>query len=338
VSDPSDPNNPTGSGYPGNYPPGGSPAYPGYPRYPGYPGDGGAPRKPMRGRRAIQVGAILIAVGIVLVIVGGVLANTNAYSKVNDFQRVAVKDRTGTVTFNNAGGYVAYYESSSVTSSTSQEIPLIPVRLTNRATGQAMTLTTTYGDQSDGRVKYLHYDHDGHKGLAMWQFHIDQTGTYGVELGTNPAADADAAVAFGKSIAGGVVLGGAFVIAAILVLIAGVIVLIVGLVKRSRNKRELRTGGGYGGFGTAQPSGWPPGSGMQGWPPAGGQPQQWPQPGGQPPQQWPQPGGQPQQWPPAGGQPPQQWPQPGDAQGWGPPPQSPEPGDTPERPPEPPPR
>jgi hypothetical protein len=237
---------------------------------------------------------------------------------------VAVKDRTGTVTFNNAGGYVAYYESSSVTSSTSQEIPLIPVTLTNKATGQPMTLMTTYGDQSDGRVKYLHYDHDGHKGLAMWQFHIDQTGTYGVELDNNPAADADAVVAFGKSIAGGVVLGGAFVIAAILVLIAGVIVLIVGLVKRSRNKRELRTGGGYGGFGTAQPSGWPPGGGMQGWPPVGGQPQQWPQPGGQP-QQWPQPGGQPQQWP-----------QPGDAQGWGPPPQSPEPGDSPERPPEPP--
>ncbi len=276
---------------PGGYPgyPGGSPGYPGGPAgYPGYPAYGAAPPTRMRGQRAIQVGAILIAIGVVLAIVGGVLANTNAYSKVNDFQRVAVKDRTGTVTFKHAGGYLAYYESDSVTNSTKQRIPLIPVRLTNQATGQTTTLTTTYGDQSDGRVKFLHYDHDGHKGLAMWQFHIDQPGRYGVELRNNTAADPDAVVAFGKSIAQGVVLGGVLVVVGVLLLIAGVIVLIVGFVKQRRHRRDLRAG-----YGGAQPAGWPQG-GRQSWPPAGGQ---------QPPQ-WPSTGDTQSGWPPPPDQPP----------------------------------
>jgi len=66
-----------------------------------------------------------MVVGLVLVIVGAVLANTNAYNKVNGFQRVTLSDGTGTVTFTKAGGYVAYYESASVTNSTNQKVPEI---------------------------------------------------------------------------------------------------------------------------------------------------------------------------------------------------------------------
>jgi hypothetical protein len=246
----------------------------------------------MRGQRAIRVGAILIAVGVILAIVGGILANTNAYSRVNGFQRLAVKDGTGTVTFTNAGGYVAYYESGSVTDSTSQKIPEIPVRLTNEATGQTLTLSTPYGDRADGKIKYLHYDHGGHKGLAMWQFHIDQAGTYKVEVAGNAFAAGDAVVAFGKSIARGVVVGGVMVIFGIVVLLAGVITLIVGFVRQRRHKRDLRAVG-YGGpaaFGGGQPAGWPS--------PPGGSPA-WPPGGGQPPRAGPGGGGQQPTWPPS---------------------------------------
>jgi uncharacterized membrane protein len=285
--------------------------------YPAYPAQN--PVR-LRGQRAIQVGSILMAVGLVLVIVGAVLANTNAYSKVNGFQRVAVSAGSGTVTFDKAGGYVAYYESDSVTNSTNQKVPEIPITLTNQSTGQQLVLTTPYGNRSDGKIKFLHYDHDGHKGVAMWQFHIDQPGTYRVELGQNPAAASDATVAFGKSIAQGVVLAGSVVIVGVLLLIGGLITLIVGLVKRRRHKQELRTAG-YGGQPPAWPQqNWP----QQGWPQQSPPQQGWPQQN--PPQQgWPQQNppqqGWPQQNPPQQGWPQQRPPE----QGW-PQQSSPDPG------------
>ena len=65
-----------------------------------------------------------------------------------------------------------------------------------------------------------------------------------------------------------------------LFLITAIILLIVGLVKRSRHKKQLQSGygGGYGGYGGGYPAGPPPG---QPWPqqpppqqaPGGGQPQ-----------------------------------------------------------------
>jgi uncharacterized membrane protein len=291
--------------------------YPSEPsNYPAYPAQ--SPVQ-LRGRRPIQVGGILMAVGLVLIIVGAILANTNAYSKVNGFQRVPVSAGSGTVTFDKAGGYVAYYESSSVTSSTNQKVPEIPVQLTNQATGQQLVLTTPYGNRSDGKIKFLHYDHGGHRGVAMWQFHIDQPGTYHVVLGQNPAAASDATVAFGKSIAQGVVLAGAIVIVGVLLLIGGLITLIVGLVKRRRHKQELRTAV----YGGGQPPAWPQQNWpqQQTWPQQGGSQQTWPQQGGSQQQTWPQQGGSQQTWPqqsaPEQSSPPQNPPQ----QSW--PPQNP---------------
>jgi uncharacterized membrane protein len=261
------------------------------------------------GRRSIQVGTILMMVGLVLVIVAAVLPDTNASGKVNGFQRIAVSERSGTVTFDNAGGYLAYYESKAVSNSTSQKLPQIPVTLTNQATGQQLVLTIPYGNRSDGKINFLHYDRAGHKGLAMWQFQIDQPGTYGVVLGRNPAAARDATVAFGKSIAKGVAWRGWTVaIVGVLLLIGGLITLIVGLVNRRRHKQELRTGG-YGGQPPAWPQqNWP----QQGWPQQGSQQPGWPQQSS-PEQGWPQQSspeqGWPQQRPPEQGWPQQNWPQ-----------------------------
>ena len=92
------------------------------------------------------------------------------------------------------------------------------------------------------------------------------------------------------------------------VLIAAIVLLIVGLVKRSRHKSQLASpyGGGYGGPPANYP---PPGYGQQG-PPQGGYGQQGPPQGGYG-QQGPPQGGYGQQGPPQGG--PQQG-------GYGPPP------------------
>jgi hypothetical protein len=232
------------------------------------------------------VGIILLAAGLAIAIVGGVLAATKSLNKVNNFQRVTVASGSGTVTFSKAGGYLAYYESGSVRDSTNQTIPEIRGTLTNSAAGETVQLVTPYGNRSDGNIKYLHYDYNGHKGLAMWQFHINQPGTFQVQLQRNPAAASDATVAFGPSIAQGVVVGGILVILGVLLLLAGAITLTVGLVKRRRHKREFRTGG----YGAPAPAGgqWP---GQQvGWPQAGDQGgSAWPQS-----QNW----SQSQTWPP----------------------------------------
>jgi hypothetical protein len=268
------------------------------------------------------VGVILAAVGVVLVVVGAVIVSTRSLSKVDDFQRVKVSDGSGTVHFDHAGGYVAYYESDTVTSRT-REVPLIPVRLTDPS-GTSMVLSTKYGNRADGKIKLLHYDYHGHQGLAMWQFHIDTPGTYQVELGGNTRAAPDAVVALGESIAAGVALAAGLIGVGVLLLIAGFITLIVGLVRRARHKRQLATAAAY----PSAPGGW-----QQPWPQQPWSQEQW----SQQPQQWrpaqePQ---QPQQWPqqqelqqpqwPQGQQPPQQWPPQTGASG-GPPPDSPPPG------------
>ena len=277
---PSDPSNEPGSGYPGGYTSSYPSSYPasypsgGYPAggYPAFPG--GQDESRLRGRRPIQVGGILLIVGVVLAIVGSLVGEKSGYNKVDGFQRVAAKDGTGTVTFKNAGGYIAYYESESVRDSKNDAIHEIQGTLTNEATKQTVTLSTLYGNLSDNKIKYLYYNHGGHKGHALWQFHIDQPGTYKVQLARNLDAPADTVLAFGKSIAQGVVIGAVVVAAGVLLLLAGLILLVVGLVKRRRHKRQLRQGGaGYGGFGGAQPAGWPQPGGMQSWPPASGQPQ-----------------------------------------------------------------
>ena len=284
-----------------------------YPAPPyGYPPTPSESKPRLRGRTAVRVGAILAGAGVVLIVVGAIIVSTHSLSKVDNFQRVKVSDVSGTLHFDHPGGYVAYYESDTVTSGT-REVPLIPVRLTDPS-GTSTALSTKYGNRSDGKIKLLHYDYHGHKGLAMWQFHIDTAGTYRAELGTNTRAAPDAVVAFGESIASGLAVSGGLIGLGVLLLIAGVVTLIVGLVRRSRHNTQLATAAAYqpptGGWG--QPS-WP----QQSWPQ---QPQQsWPQP--QQPQQpwssgqWPDPSQQwqqqPQQWPPPQEpQQPQQWPQP----------------------------
>ena len=203
-----------------------------------------------RGRLAIIVGAVSMALAAAAIIVGAALGSPTA---VGQFQRVRVSDQRGTISFTNTGDYVAYYESTATAQLgdqpeqiTANRVPLVPVQLTNQLTNQTtaqrLVLNTPYGNRADGKPQKLHYDYGGRGALAMWQFHISQTGRYQVELGTtSPAADPDAVVAFGPSTA--LAAGGIAVISGALVFIAGLTTLIVGLVKRRRSKRETAYAG-----------------------------------------------------------------------------------------------
>lgn len=200
------------------------------------------PSPPMRGRRALAVGAALTALGAVAAIAAALV---NSPTGVSQFQRLAVSDRAGTITFTHTGDYLAYHESRAAArlgdqpeKVTASRVPLIPVTLTNQASGQQLELTTPYGNRPGGsKPKKLHYDYRGRGALAIWQFHISQTGRYQVQLSTShPAPGPGAVVAFGPSVAPGA--RGIMVLWAGFVFLAGLITITVGLVRRHRAKRR----------------------------------------------------------------------------------------------------
>ena len=174
---------------------------------------------------------------------------------------------TEAVDLDRTGKYVVYYESSSVADSPNQ-VYLIPVRLTNTATGATITPDAPFGNRSDGKIKILTYDQDGHKGVAMWQFDVAQAGTYKVESIPGPRTASDGVLAFGPSIESGVVAGGLLVVVGILAVVAALVTLVVGLVRRRRHKRQLRTAGPYG----AAPGGYGAPGGYEPYEPGGPQP------------------------------------------------------------------
>jgi hypothetical protein len=231
-----------------------------------------APKRPrLRGHTAIRVGAILAAAGLAVLIAGIIVIATQTLSKVDSFQRVSFRAGTGVVSFTRTGNYVAYYEAPSVTSSIS-EVPGIEVALRNQASGADVQLQR-YGNNPNGKIDRLTYSYHGHHGVAVLQFHIDTPGKYDAAVRASSAADPNGDIAFGPSIKTGTIVGGGLSALGALLLLAGVIVLIVGLVRRRNHKKELQTL--YG----AQPvPGYPP----SGYPPQGGYP---PQQGGYPPQQ-----------------------------------------------------
>jgi hypothetical protein len=226
--------------------------------------------------------------------VGAIVAGTQGLSKVNDFPRVKVADGTGTVNLK-AGNHVAYYEAPNINDN-SKSVPVVGVALQSPS-GKVMTLHTLYGARSDGKVKILTYEYNGHNGIALYQFKLTESGRYRVALQAGSQASPDADIALGTSIAKGLAIGAALIIPGVLLLVAAIVLLIVGLVKRSRHNKELAAVGpygGYSGYGGAPPAG--------GYPPPGGyqQPGSYPPPGGYPPPSSPPPNNPPQpgQWQP----------------------------------------
>jgi len=264
--------------------------------YPPAPGSGAGPgHVRLRGRTPIIIGWVLLGVGIILVVVGAVVAGIKGLGKVNDFERVSIAQGGGTINLD-SGKYLAYYEASDVSDSI-KSVPLPTVTLTSPS-GRSITLNTLYGGnpKSEGTISHkLTYEYDGHNGVAVYEFNLSEGGTYQVEIQNTLGTAPDAKMAFGTSIAKGLVIGGVMVVIGIILGVIAVILLIVGYVKRSRHKGELRAGAYWGGAAPAY--GTPPGgyAAPQGY----GAPQGYAPPGGYQP---PPPG----YAPPGGYQPPEQ--------------------------------
>ena len=191
---------------------------------------------------------------------------------------------------------------------------MITLVIRKQGTGEVVK-GSLYGNQSGNNVDRLTYDYNGHKGAALYDLTIPSAGTYVATLGPTDSSASDADLAFGKSIKTGTFLGAGLTGGGVLLLIAGVIVLIVGLVRRRNHKNQLLASSGYGsgGYGSG-------GYGSPGYAPGGYGSS--PPPGSYPPSAYPPPGygQQPPVTPGYGQQPSGQ--QPSGQQGYGQPPQS----------------
>lgn len=243
------------------------------------------------GRTAIWVGAIVAVIGVAVIVIAALVGFNNSLGKVSRFQRVSLEQGSATVTFK-AGSYVAYYEAPSLDNNAE-----INLRVQDSAT-QTPIQVGHYGT-------HLTYNYGGHHGMAVFQFHIPRTGAYDVQFSSpDPNLAAGSDLAFGSSIASGLVGAVVGIVVGVLLLIAGVVFLIIGLVRRIGHRRQLSGAawpGSYPGPGYASPAGYPP---QAGYPPS------YPQPSGYSPAGYPPQAGYPQ-WPsPPPAAPPPAYPQP----------------------------
>lgn len=264
-----------------------------YPHPPDYPAEYPAANPPtpasppdrsgrLRGRTPRLLGWIFLAVAVIAFVVGGIVLGTKSLGKVNGFQRITFAAGSGTVHLDGTGKWVGYYEASNVSNSITQ-IPHFRVAITGPS-GNDVPLAN-YGNRSDGEIKKLTYQYNGHHGVAAFQFDAPQAGSYQVRLQPVDPLPPDANVAIGRDITGGTVAGGLLILLGVLALIAAIVLLIVGYVKRHRHKRELQAaqawagaagwpGSGYGGqqgYGQQGGYGAPPPYGQQQQPPPYGQ-------------------------------------------------------------------
>jgi hypothetical protein len=180
------------------------------------------------------LGYIFAPVGVIA-LVFGILLLVGKSSTIDNLQRVALSRHSGTVTFDDSGGYVAYYEAAHIDPSA---LPPLGVTLI-APSGRRIAVTTPYGNRTDGRIDVMTYHHGGADGVALYEFSIDETGTYRVDLEPSGFETAGASMAFGESIAGSQLGGTLLVILGTVALVAALVLLIIGFVRRAGHKRRI---------------------------------------------------------------------------------------------------
>ena len=286
------------------------------------------PAKP-KGRLAMVLGALLLVGGIVLGIVLAVTGVVNVSKAVDDMQRVPAPG-TGTVEIAETGTYHLFYERP-VGLVDDPYLDFEPSQVAIVAPSGAQLAIVVDSNSTTT------YDFGDHHGRSFGTFRADETGTYRFRIRAIDRGEGDqfsfgptGHVAVGRNsplrelglLLAGVFGGGALVL-------TGIVLLIVGGVRRSRSKQAAYVAAGVPGWGGPPAGGWSP-PGPQPWTPPGA-PQPWNAPGAPPaPQPWSPPG--PQPWtPPGGGDPapaPQPWTPPAPVDpppppGWVPPPTPP---------------
>src|SRR4051812_40287502 len=226
-------------------------SYPPPPAYPPAPGSEEAGQVRLRGRTPRLLGWIFLAVAGAALVAGWIVNANQSFGKGDGFQRVSFASGAGTVNLDGTGKWVGYYEASNVSSSISF-VPNFRIEMT-APSGVNVNLEN-YGNRSDGSIKKLTYDYNGHKGVAAFQFTARQAGQYQIRLQDVGSLPPDANVAIGRDIAGGTMVGALLIVVGVLFLIAAIVLLIVGFVKRSRHKKELQSGPKWGTWGAPAPA------------------------------------------------------------------------------------
>ena len=199
-------------------PPGGYPPPSVYPPPGGYPP--GQPAKVRPGRIWYLAAIAIFAAGLAWLIVGIVsIGNT-----VSNLQRVPLP-AGGTISLGHSGGYTVYYEGPGAQNG---RIPRFNIQVAPASSDAGVPSLTQYGSE-------VTYNIGSHHGRAVLTLHITRPGTFRVTSTGSPPSGSD--LAFGGSIASGIV--GALLPGLPLILI-GVLGAVTLLVIRIVRKRALR--------------------------------------------------------------------------------------------------
>ena len=191
---------------------------------PGYEGPGAvplaAPRAKIRPGRIWYLLPLAVLLGGVAWIVFGL---TSIGSEINSFERAPLP-AGGVVSLNHSGGYVIYYEGPGAKSG---QIPGFHVRIVPAASSPQMGSLKTYSGS-------LTYSFGSHQGRAVLTLQVARGGRFLVEpFGAPSHSD----LAFGSSIAGGIV---GIVLGSLALIFTGVAIAIVLLVIRIVKTRRAR--------------------------------------------------------------------------------------------------
>jgi hypothetical protein len=203
--------------YPGPQPYGAGQQYPGPPPFTGQTATG---RPKVRPGRVWYLAALTVVLGGVAWLVIGLISLGH---QIDSFPRVPLPSG-GAVTLNHSGGYVIYYEGPGAKSG---QIPGFHVRIVPAASSPQMGSLKTYSGS-------LTYSFGSHQGRAVLSLRVARGGRFLVQpFGAPSHSD----LAFGSSIAGGIV---GIVLGSIAFIFAGIAVAIVLLVIRIVKTRRAR--------------------------------------------------------------------------------------------------
>src|SRR4051794_7629590 len=208
-------------------------SYPPPPSYPPAPQASSA--GPLRGRTPRRLGWIFLILAVALIVVGIVVFAKKSFNKVDDFHRVPFATG-GTVQLNGTGKWVIYLEEKNADS-----VDQIDFDVAVFDSAGHPVQGTFYGNPGRGeKIKKFTYDYNGHNGIAAYQFTVDKAGTYTVKPVQAGSVKSDAKLAIGRDITAGTAAGALIVVGGVLFLVAAIVLLIVGFVKRSRHKSEIQ--------------------------------------------------------------------------------------------------
>ncbi|MCB0977438.1 MAG: hypothetical protein KDB02_08265 [Acidimicrobiales bacterium] len=183
---------------------------------------------PRRRPVAVIVGAVLLVIGTGLLAVGIVLAVSNTGDAVDSYQRVGPSG--GTVTVSDPGDFRIYAEFPGA----DEAVGTLPLPRIRTNEGSEVEVRTPGHSET--------YSLNGRDGVLVGYAEFPAAGTYDVVLGGEPGSGPRVTYAFGdRSPFKSLLKGGLIVAVGVLLDIAGTTVLILGIVRMSRLRRNTMT-------------------------------------------------------------------------------------------------